>query len=91
MIIQLMSTDIERICVSLKNLHEIWANVIELGIAMYLLQHQLGLACLVPVAVIAGEWPSKLKATSSNTAYSLNVSNSASESICGCCASTMGP
>jgi ATP-binding cassette subfamily C (CFTR/MRP) protein 1 len=51
----LISTDVERICQSLRNMHEAWANLIELGIAIYLLARQLGAACIAPVVVVVGE------------------------------------
>lgn len=47
----LMSADIERITVGWQYMHEIWANMIEIGVAIYLLYRQLGAACAVPVAV----------------------------------------
>ncbi|KAK4133595.1 P-loop containing nucleoside triphosphate hydrolase protein [Trichocladium antarcticum] len=47
----LMSADIERIVQGWQTMHEIWANAIEVGIAIYLLEQQLGVACAVPVAV----------------------------------------
>lgn len=51
----LISTDVERICQCLRNIHETWANIIELGIAIYLLARQLGAACIAPVVIVAGE------------------------------------
>ncbi|KAH7329602.1 P-loop containing nucleoside triphosphate hydrolase protein [Stachybotrys elegans] len=45
----LMSADIERIDMGWRTMHEIWANLIEIGIALYLLQRQLGIACLIPL------------------------------------------
>ncbi|KAF2993851.1 hypothetical protein E8E13_000166 [Curvularia kusanoi] len=50
----LISTDVERICQSLRNMHEVWANLIELGIAIYLLARQLSVACIAAVVVVAG-------------------------------------
>ena len=47
----LMSADIERIVTGMQTSHEIWANVVEVGIAIYLLERQLGVACTIPVAV----------------------------------------
>ncbi|KAI9744668.1 MAG: hypothetical protein M1818_002197 [Claussenomyces sp. TS43310] len=44
----LMSTDVERICTCLVNLHELWANIIEVGIAVYILEKQIGVACISP-------------------------------------------
>ena len=47
----LMSADMERIVQGWQTMHEIWGNAIEVGIAIYLLEKQLGVACAVPVAV----------------------------------------
>jgi hypothetical protein len=51
----LMSADIERIDVGWRTAHDIWANLIEIAIAIYLLERQLGIACLIPVATALGE------------------------------------
>ena len=51
----LMSADIERITNGWQTMHEIWANVIEIGIAIYLLERQLGAACAIPIAVAVGK------------------------------------
>ncbi|GAW21487.1 hypothetical protein ANO14919_110060 [Xylariales sp. No.14919] len=45
----LMSTDVERVARGLLNIHEIWACMIELGLALYLLQRELGEAFLAAV------------------------------------------
>lgn len=50
----LMSADIERIVQGWQTMHEIWSNIIEVGLAIYLLERQLGVACVVPVAVSIG-------------------------------------
>lgn len=47
----LMSADIERIVQGWESMHEIWSNITEIAIAIYLLERQLGVACVVPVAV----------------------------------------
>ncbi|KAH6855473.1 ABC transporter [Chaetomium sp. MPI-CAGE-AT-0009] len=47
----LMSADIERIVQGFQTMHEIWGNAIEVGVAIYLLERQLGVACVVPVVV----------------------------------------
>ncbi len=47
----LMSTDIERISAGCVHLHEVWANSVEVGIAVWLLYLQLGAACAIPFAV----------------------------------------
>ncbi|KAF5023770.1 hypothetical protein F66182_4163 [Fusarium sp. NRRL 66182] len=45
----LMSADIERIDTGWRTAHDVWANLVEIAIAVYLLWRQLGLACLIPV------------------------------------------
>lgn len=52
----LMSADIERIVQGFQTMHEIWSNAIEVGVAIYLLERQLGVACVVPVAVSIREF-----------------------------------
>ena len=47
----LMSADIERIVQGWQSMHEIWANAIEVSIAIYLLERQLGVSCVIPIAV----------------------------------------
>ena len=47
----LMSADIERITNGWQTMHEIWANLFEVGLAIYLLERQLGSACAIPLAV----------------------------------------
>lgn len=47
----LMSADIERIVTGMQTGHEIWANTIEVGLAIYLLERQLGVACTIPIGV----------------------------------------
>jgi ATP-binding cassette subfamily C (CFTR/MRP) protein 1 len=51
----LMSADIERITTGWQTMHELWANLIEVGLAIYLLERQLGAACAVPIAVAIGK------------------------------------
>lgn len=51
----LMSADIERITNGWQTMHEIWANLIEIALAIYLLERQLGAACAVPLAVAIGK------------------------------------
>lgn len=53
--ITLMGTDVERIVANLKNLHEAWASVVELGVAIWLLERQLGVACFIPLVVSLGK------------------------------------
>lgn len=49
--ITLMGTDVERIVQSLRLMHEIWASVPEVAIAVWLLARQLGAASVVPVII----------------------------------------
>lgn len=53
----LMSADIERITTGWQTMHEIWANVLEVALAIYLLERQLGAACAIPIAVSIGLLP----------------------------------
>ncbi|KAL4991624.1 P-loop containing nucleoside triphosphate hydrolase protein [Aspergillus falconensis] len=50
--ITLMGTDVERTISGLQSLHELWACLINIGIALYLLERQVGVACLVPAVII---------------------------------------
>ncbi|KAI0126126.1 putative ABC multidrug transporter [Xylariales sp. AK1849] len=52
--VTLMSTDIDGIASGLQSIHDIWASIIELGLAVYLLERQVGAACfliLVPAVL----------------------------------------
>ncbi len=51
----LMSADIERITNGWQTMHEVWANLIEIALAIYLLERQLGAACAIPIAVAIGK------------------------------------
>ncbi|KUJ11330.1 ABC transporter [Mollisia scopiformis] len=48
----LMSTDVERIRLGFMNLHEFWANTIEVALASWLLDRQLGAAFVAPLIVV---------------------------------------
>lgn len=47
----LVGTDVERVATSLQKLHELWAPVLEMAVAIYLLQRQVGAVCIIPVIV----------------------------------------
>ncbi|KAF2707684.1 hypothetical protein K504DRAFT_483031 [Pleomassaria siparia CBS 279.74] len=49
--ITLMSADVERIVTGMQTAHELWSNTLEVGIAIFLLQQQLGAACGIPIGV----------------------------------------
>jgi ATP-binding cassette, subfamily C (CFTR/MRP), member 1 len=50
----LMSTDVERIGTGLALVHEMWASMIELGLSIWLLDIQIGIACIAPIVVAIG-------------------------------------
>ncbi|KAF2649718.1 P-loop containing nucleoside triphosphate hydrolase protein, partial [Lophiostoma macrostomum CBS 122681] len=49
--ITLIGTDVERIVLNFRNIHEIWASLVDIAIAVFLLERQVFLACLVPSGV----------------------------------------
>lgn len=52
--VTLMSADTERIMYALRQMHEVWANLIEVGLATWLLYTQVGFACFAPLAIAPG-------------------------------------
>jgi ABC-type multidrug transport system fused ATPase/permease subunit len=48
----LMSTDMERIRLGLNRLHDIWASIIQAGLAGWLLYNRIGVAFLVPIGLV---------------------------------------
>ncbi|SCV45071.1 fumonisin cluster-ABC transporter [Fusarium fujikuroi] len=50
--VTLMSTDLDRIHKGFLNLHELWANVIEAGLAAWFLWRQVGIAFIAPVGLV---------------------------------------
>jgi ABC-type nitrate/sulfonate/bicarbonate transport system permease component len=50
----LMSADVERIVTGMQTAHELWANTVEVTLAIYLLGRELGAACAVPIGVAIG-------------------------------------
>ncbi|KAJ5718166.1 ABC transporter integral membrane type 1 [Penicillium malachiteum] len=49
--ITLMGTDVERIATGFRSIHDLWGCPIDIGIAIYLLKRQVGVACLVPSVI----------------------------------------
>lgn len=49
-----MGTDTERIVSNLRNIHEIWATVLEVGVAVWLLERQINVSCVVPGVIAIG-------------------------------------
>ncbi len=50
--VTLMSTDVERIVNGLRMIHEFWANLIQVSVASWLLQHELGVAFVGPIVLV---------------------------------------
>lgn len=47
----LVTADVERIDFTLEKLHSLWASTIELGIGIFLLEREVGWACIAPAVV----------------------------------------
>lgn len=62
--ITLMSTDVVRVTAGMRSLHQVWAELAEVAIAIYLLQRQLGIGSLGPVSIAACRFIIKLFAVS---------------------------
>lgn len=78
----LMSADIERIDTGWRTAHDVWANLVEIAVAIFLLERQLGVACLIPVgAAICELFKSEMKDQRANP--SINKS-SLHHRICHC-------
>lgn len=50
--ITLMSVDVDGITSAAPNAHEIWASPTEIGVAVWLLQRQIGIMCVVPLSIV---------------------------------------
>ncbi|EMD95327.1 hypothetical protein COCHEDRAFT_112393 [Bipolaris maydis C5] len=62
--ITLMSADVERIVTGMETGHEIWSNTLEIALAMYLLERQLGAACAIPIGIAVLSLLGSIAATS---------------------------
>lgn len=51
--VTLMSSDVERICDAMLPIHSIWSSPLEVGLAIWLLQREIGLALLGPMFITA--------------------------------------
>lgn len=54
--VALMGTDVERIGTALQVVHELWGSLLDMVIAIWLLERQVSLACIAPVALILGTY-----------------------------------
>ncbi|KAJ5979295.1 ABC transporter integral membrane type 1 [Penicillium viridicatum] len=52
--VALMGTDTTRIISSMRSLHEIWASLISVVVAIWLLENQVYVACVVPAVIAVG-------------------------------------
>ncbi|KAF2670115.1 multidrug resistance-associated protein [Microthyrium microscopicum] len=75
--ITLMGTDVDRIVNSLRVIHELWAAVLEVSIAIWLLEGRLWVASLVPVLIslvaVGGMIPVSTKSRSAQTQWMQRV------------------
>lgn len=53
--ITLISADMDRISIGLKNIHELCANILEVALGTWLLQRQVGMACLPIITLCIGD------------------------------------
>lgn len=59
--VTLMGTDVQRIANGLQFLGGVWASILDIGIACWLLERQLSLACLAPIILTLRECSRHLK------------------------------
>lgn len=52
--ITLIGTDTETIIGGMNMFHELWANLVEIAIATWLIYRELGPACAMPIALAVG-------------------------------------
>ncbi|KAL5380839.1 hypothetical protein PMIN02_010504 [Paraphaeosphaeria minitans] len=52
--VTLMSTDVERVNRGLLDMHEFWADIVQVAIATWLIEAELGVAAVAPIAVALG-------------------------------------
>lgn len=67
--VTLMSADVERIVRGLRIVHELWASIIEFGLATYLLKRQIGPAAAAPFLVVAIAVAVSIRASAFAKAY----------------------
>jgi ATP-binding cassette, subfamily C (CFTR/MRP), member 1 len=69
----LMGTDVERIILNFQTIHEVWASLLDIAVAIFLLQRQIFLACLVPGLVTFGEITSPVSNGCANSSFAVFV------------------
>jgi len=55
--VTLMSADVERVGTGMRWFHELWASSLDIGLALWLLERQLGIASVAPAALFFGKLP----------------------------------
>ncbi|KAK2760146.1 ABC multidrug transporter [Colletotrichum kahawae] len=66
--VPLISIDMERIIAGFKDIHEIWANTVQVAISVWLLYRELGIACVAPAVVATVAQVSWMEATQERVA-----------------------
>lgn len=51
----LVTAEVERIDFTVEKLHAVWAGIVELAVGIFLLQLEVGYACVAPVVVAVGQ------------------------------------
>lgn len=54
-VLTVVSTDIETAALGLEDIHETWANVLQFGLSIWLLELRISWACIAPVMIASGE------------------------------------
>lgn len=55
-----MGTDVDRIVLGFRSIHEVWASLLEMILAIYILERQLQAACIMPGLLTLGKLHSHL-------------------------------
>jgi len=54
--VRLMGVDVDGITAAVPNLHELWASPVEVGVSVWLFQRQIGVICVVPLAIVISKY-----------------------------------
>ena len=50
--ISIMGTDVDRIAGTMDVIHEVWAQLIEVALGIWLLARQIGWVCVLPIIIV---------------------------------------
>jgi hypothetical protein len=64
--VALMGTDIERIALSFTLIHESWCALVDIGVAVWLLERQMSLAAVAPIVISISKFGLLSSITSTN-------------------------